>query len=312
MRGSGASQDGRRVPPGGAEQQGREGEHQKDKGSANWQTIKEDLLSIKEGLKKEKDIGVCYTQRINIVITRVEDASRKQSAPQGVEARLDRIESLLRAPAGAPHEPPARGNTWAKIAAAGLRQAGVSQAVLPTRYTVRVQLAQAEGLGNEEILKEVKKTIPGAAAIRVLRSGDIDMIISNKATKDKAQGLSLKESRKIYKKDYLVEVPGVPLTVRIAGEKGGDNTSLAIAICESSRSVTPGLQISRIRWLHNLNRPIRDADSKPAKIRDSLIIGVPTQEIQRRAIRGGLIINAQLFDVRPFEKGLQAIRCFKC
>ena len=247
-----------------------------------------------------------------MVIARVENASRNQSAPQGVEARLDRIESLLRAPAGVSQGPLAQGGTWAKVAAAGLRQAGASHAAHPGRHTVRVQMAQAEGLGNEEILKEVKKTISGAAAVRVLRSGDIDVTVPDEATKDRAQGLPSTEDLKIYKKDYLVEVPGVPLAVRVAGEKGADNTPLAMAICDASRSVTPGLQISRIRWLHNPNRPVRNAGGKPAKTRGSLIIGVPTQEIQRRAIRGGVIINAQLFDVRPFEKGLQATRCFKC
>jgi hypothetical protein len=39
-----------------------------------------------------------------------------------------------------------------------------------------MQLAQTKGMNNEEILKEVKKIISGAAAIRVLYSGNIDVI----------------------------------------------------------------------------------------------------------------------------------------
>jgi hypothetical protein len=102
-------------------------------------------------------------------------------------------------------------------------------------------------MNNEEILREVKKIISGAAAIRVLQSGDIDVIIPDEASKNRAHGLPSTEELKIYKKDYLIEVPSVPLSVHIAYEKGADNTHLATAICEASRTVSPGLQITRIR-----------------------------------------------------------------
>ena len=57
---------------------------------------------------------------------------------------------------------------------------------------------------------------------------------------------------------------------------------------------------------------MREAADKPAKTRGSLIIGFLTQEMQRRAIRGGLVVDAQLFEVRPFERSLQPTQCFKC
>jgi hypothetical protein len=59
----------------------------------------------------------------------------------------------------------------------------------------------------------------------------------DKASKDRAHGLLLTEKLKIYKKDYLIEVPDVPLSVRVACEKKADNTYLATAICEASRTV---------------------------------------------------------------------------
>jgi hypothetical protein len=96
-------------------------------------------------------------------------------------------------------------------------------------------------MDNKEILKEVKKIILKAAAIRVLHSGDIDIIISNKAFKDRAHGLLLTEKLKIYKKDYLIEIPGVSLSVRVACEKKADNIYLTTAICEASRTVFSGL-----------------------------------------------------------------------
>jgi hypothetical protein len=52
---------------------------------------------------------------------------------------------------------------------------------------VRVQLTQAEGIDNEEILKEVKKTILKTTIIRVLYSGDINVTMPDEAFKDKAQ-----------------------------------------------------------------------------------------------------------------------------
>jgi hypothetical protein len=96
-------------------------------------------------------------------------------------------------------------------------------------------------MNNEEILKEVKKIISGAAAIRVLQSGDIDVIIPDKASKNKAYGLLLTEELKIYKKDYLIKVPSIPLSVYIVCEKEADNTHLVTAIYEASRIVSPDL-----------------------------------------------------------------------
>jgi hypothetical protein len=96
-------------------------------------------------------------------------------------------------------------------------------------------------MNNKEILKEVKKIILEAAAIRVLHSGDIDIIISDKASKDKAHGLPSTKKLKIYKKDYLIKVPGVSLSVRVACEKKADNTYLVTAICEASRTIFSGL-----------------------------------------------------------------------
>jgi hypothetical protein len=59
----------------------------------------------------------------------------------------------------------------------------------------------------------------------------------DKASKDRAHGLPLTEKLKIYKKDYLIEIPDVPLSVRVVCEKKADNTHLATAICEASRIV---------------------------------------------------------------------------
>jgi hypothetical protein len=122
-----------------------------------------------------------------------------------------------------------------------MRQAGEPQAILPIRHTVRVQLAQAKGMNNEEILRKVKKIISGAAAIRVLQSGDIDIIILDEASKNRAHGLLLTEELKIYKKDYLIKVPSIPLSVYIVYEKRADNIYLVTAIYKVSRIISSSL-----------------------------------------------------------------------
>ena len=96
-------------------------------------------------------------------------------------------------------------------------------------------------MDNEEILKEVKKTILKAAIIRVLYNGDIDVTVPDEASKDRAQGLSSTEALKIYKKDYLMEILNIPLSVRVVCEKKANNTPLTTAIYETLRSVSPGL-----------------------------------------------------------------------
>ena len=107
-----------------------------------------------------------------------------------------------------------------------------------------------------------------------------------------------------------MKVPGVPLCTQVIRGKNADNAGLAEAICTGSRGLTPGLQITRIRWLHNQKEEERKRAA--GKTRGSLVIGFPTQDMQRRAIRGGLVINAQLFEVRQFERSLQVQQCFRC
>jgi hypothetical protein len=75
----------------------------------------------------------------------------------------------------------------------------------------------------------------------VFYNGDIDIIILNKAFKDKAHGLLLIKELKIYKKDYLIKVPSILLSVYVVYKKEADNTYLIIVIYEVSRIVSPSL-----------------------------------------------------------------------
>jgi hypothetical protein len=96
-------------------------------------------------------------------------------------------------------------------------------------------------MNNEEILRKIKKIISEVTAIRILYSGDIDIIILNKAFKNKAYGLLLIKELKIYKKDYLIEISSILLSVYVVYKKGADNTYLITVICEASRIVSSNL-----------------------------------------------------------------------
>jgi hypothetical protein len=61
----------------------------------------------------------------------------------------------------------------------------------------------------------------------VLRSGDINVTMPDELLKDRAQNLLLTDGFKVYKKDYYVEVPGVPLRVEVAPKKYTTNEVLA-------------------------------------------------------------------------------------
>jgi hypothetical protein len=75
----------------------------------------------------------------------------------------------------------------------------------------------------------------------VFYSGDIDIIILNKASKNKTHGLLLTEELKIYKKNYLIKISSILLSMYVVYEKEANNTYLIIAIYEASRIVSPSL-----------------------------------------------------------------------
>ena len=48
------------------------------------------------------------------------------------------------------------------------------------------------------------------------------------------------------------------------------------------------------------------------KHRSSLLIGFQTEAMRRAAIQGGLVIGAQLYEARQFERSLKETQCFNC
>jgi hypothetical protein len=120
------------------------------------------------------------------------------------------------------------------VAAIGIRQVDGPNAILPARYTVRVQLGQAKEMSNKGILKKVKKIILETTTIYILYSDDIDVTILDEAFKDRAYKLLLTETLKIYKKNYLIEILSIPLSVYIVCKKRANNIYLIIEIYKVS------------------------------------------------------------------------------
>jgi hypothetical protein len=295
------------------------GNPQSKENTNTWKEILQNLLSIKESLLKGADSNRGHAAAISEVIARVEQAAAGAGTTASLDERLERIENLLQKSTKQQEAP--KNATWADIVASNTRHIQANHAygshvtINNKRHTVRIQLAQAKGLESEQLLQEVKKTIPGAAAVRILRSGDIDVTVPDEATKDKVYTLPATEGLKIYRKDYTIEVPGVPVSLVVAEGSQADNTALAARIIDASKSIAPGLQITRIRWLHNTKESTKrtraERNQRP-RTAGSLIIGLATQEMQRRAVKGGIVINATLYEPRLFERSLQIAQCFNC
>ena len=66
--------------------------------------------------------------------------------------------------------------------------------------------------------------IIGAAIIYILYSGNINITILDKTVKDHVYRLLSTNELRIFKKNYLVEVLEVSLSIRVIREKGVDNS----------------------------------------------------------------------------------------
>ena len=268
---------------------------------------KDDVQEVLKDLKAiiNEQQGALKAQ-LKGIAARLERCVPKSISPAAVMGRLDEIAGLLKGPK--PNLQP----SWAAIAGASPPGAQRPLTAPTQRHIVRVQLqGEQSSKAPADVLQAVRKAIPAAVAIRSLRSGDVDVTVPSEAAKDKARTAPPVEGIKIYRKDYLVEVPGVPLSLQVNCGKGASNSALERTIMEASRVMTPGVQLTSITWKHKLRKTPTRKD-RAIKTRGSLIIGVPTQDMQRKIVAGGLIIDSQLFEARLFDRALMATQCFNC
>ena len=145
--------------------------------------IAADIRLVKERLEKE-GVKSTWLGVLGELAARVKHASSTRHAPTGgVEGRLKAIEETLKKIA---NPKGATGPTWATIAQGGTRLPGETPGNPPTKHSVRASMPQAKGLTNQEILDQVRKAIPEAAAVRTLYSGDIDITVPTETAKERA------------------------------------------------------------------------------------------------------------------------------
>ena len=111
-----------------------------------------------------------------------------------------------------PHPP--RQPTWAEIAACPLSPT----AAIPRGRAVTLRPTENntfKGKETGEILKEVRKELPGAVGVRPLRSGNVGVVLKDLKEKEHAMKKGDVAGARILRQEFPVEVTGVPLQIKV-------------------------------------------------------------------------------------------------
>ena len=238
-----------------------------------------------------------------------------------IDRKLDAIEKQVAALAK--RVPAATKPTWATVAAAATTTASFGSAInLPGQNNAVTIWPPQEGEGEYngrtlmEVLEKVRTAIPGAVAAQPLRSGDIRITMAS--AKQKEAALSNRDhigqalGAKVLRQDYPVEVQAVPISVPVQHGKSADNTKVIQEMIDSTKRLIPNFTATRIAWIHGENSLKPRKGEAQAPRHASLIVYVPTAELQRKAVQQGIIIKGVIYPTRLYENGLQRTRCFRC
>jgi hypothetical protein len=275
---SGVSTRSARVDRDDASEEGTQrtaGQTQKEKGDlAKWQKMKGIFKEITECLTGVQEVEVREEIRSKVMLVeRVADAIYGQVASQAQNTIVKTIKEMdKKIDALVNKTGTQKTRTWAEVAAAN------APSILPPpaqRTAIRVRLPEAQGKSPPELLEVVKPAIQGAYAVRQLRSGDVEVMMTDQNAKDKALNQKEIAGCKVLRQDYPVEVPGIPLTTGIKHGKAVDNKEVIKAICAATRRIIPGININRIRWLHDAKG--HNDRLRMGKKRGTVVISLPTQ-----------------------------------
>ncbi|KAI6249236.1 hypothetical protein HI914_02963 [Erysiphe necator] len=178
------------------------------------------------------------------------------------------------------------------------------------KAAVRIRVPGAEELQPAELLSIAKQKIKGAYAIRQMRSHDTEVFVQSSNHRDAALSMEQPKEFKILRKDFPVEIAGVPLSTKIASGKNADNTALISSLTNASKVRIPGLQINRIRWLQDGKE--HEKARKKGHTRGSVILSLPTEELQWRVVRNGIVIDSILYSAQIWTPKAQTKQCFNC
>ena len=111
---------------------------------------------------------------------------------------------------------------------------------------MRVRISEVTEKLNFEILTTVRTIIKGAYAVKSMRSGDIEVMMSDQAAKDYVLNQASIEGVKILRQNYSVEVSVVPLSLRVDSGKTADNQTLIQELIKENKRRIPTLAINKI------------------------------------------------------------------
>lgn len=178
------------------------------------------------------------------------------------------------------------------------------------KTAVRIRITGAQDMQPGELLSRAKEHIPGAYAVRKMRSNDTEVFVTSASQRDAALNMPQPESFKILRQDFPVEIPGVPLATKIQGGKNGNNSGLIQEMIGATKARIPGMRINRIKWLHDGKE--HKWAQKNGHTRGTIILSLPTEDLQREVIKKGIVLNSMLFAAQLWSPRAQAKQCFNC
>ncbi len=276
---------------------------------AKWQKMKGILKEIAESLTGVQEVKVREEIRNKVMLAeRVADAIYGQAASQAQNAIIKTIKEMDKKLDTLVNKTGAqKARSWAEVAAGNNPNMPLPAA---QRTAIRVRLPEAQGKTPPELLEAVKPAIQGACAVRQLRSGDIEVMMTDQNAKDRALNQAEIAGCKVLRQDCPVEVPGVPLATKIKHGKAVDNEEVIKDICAATKRIIPGITINRIRWMHDAKG--HEDRLKAGKKRGTAIVSLPTQALQLEATRKGLVIGAEFFEARLYNHSLEMKQCYRC
>ena len=143
-----------------------------------------------------------------------------------------------------------------------------------------------------------------------MRSKDTEVFVQSAVQRDAALSMPHPEAFKILKQDFPVEISGVPLQTPIEGGKNANNDELIKSIIKATKVRIPGLQINRISWLHDGKEKVHS--KKAGHSRGTVIMSLPSEELQTDVVRNGKVLNAMLYSAQLWSPKVQAKQCFNC
>ena len=177
----------------------------------------------------------------------------------------------------------------------------------PPRPILRTHIDGANKSSAVDILTSIKKSFNHAIAVHKLPSGDVDIRFDTQAHRDAAAGRPSPPGVTVFNKQYLVEIPSVPITVRVRNHRQADNTEVCKEIEKASLKSCGTFKTKSIRWLHDPEK-----QGSKAKTRGSLVLGVASEAEQKSMVQGGIVIGGEYYAARFFESALVYKQCFRC